>query len=99
MSIRRLRTDVYVGGVRHLAGTAETDELSKSITNPKAWEESEPEEVISDDSSIPPKSGKGSNVDAWRAYAAALGFEADEDATKAEIIATLEAEGIPTSEE
>lgn len=45
---------------------------------------------------IPPKAGRGSSATAWRAYADAQGFDSDEDATREEIIATLDANGIPT---
>lgn len=42
---------------------------------------------------IPRKNG---STDAWRAYADSKGFETDEDITRGEIIAALEAAGIPT---
>lgn len=45
---------------------------------------------------LPPKKGPKATVAAWAAYARAQGFEADDDATRAEIIAALESEGIPT---
>jgi len=39
----------------------------------------------------PPAAGPGSGLDAWRAYAAAIGVEHDEHATRADIIAAVEA--------
>lgn len=42
---------------------------------------------------IPRKNG---STEAWRAYADSKGFETDEDITRGEIIAALEAAGIPT---
>lgn len=45
---------------------------------------------------VPPKSGKGSGVNAWRAYAASKGIEFDDDMKVAEIIEALAAENIPT---
>lgn len=57
------------------------------------------DETVDDDpepGGIPPKSGKGSGVPAWRAYADANGFETDDDVTRDEIIAALTAAGIPT---
>lgn len=45
---------------------------------------------------VPPKSGKGSGVAAWKTYATDKGFEFDDDVTREEIIAALEADGIPT---
>lgn len=44
---------------------------------------------------IPPKAGKGSGLEAWQKYAKTNGFEVG-DAGRDEIIAALDAEGIPT---
>lgn len=81
------------------------------ILNPKAWSDSDDGPTLNDaeptaaaeeptdeseTSAIPPKSGKGSGVKAWRAYADTVGFETDDDITRDEIIAALEADGIPT---
>lgn len=74
------------------------------ITNPKAWEDGEqPTPTASEDEAPaapagptpPPRKGKGSSIEAWRAYAAEVGYESDDDATRDEIIATLEADGVP----
>lgn len=45
---------------------------------------------------IPPKSGRGSGAQAWADYAQANGVDVDEDASKDDIIAALEAAGVPT---
>jgi hypothetical protein len=45
----------------------------------------------------PPKTGRGSSRDAWAAYAGAHEFEVEEGATREDIIAGLDAAGIPTS--
>lgn len=39
----------------------------------------------------PPTSGAGSGVDAWRAYAAAVGVEVDTDASRDDIVAAVDA--------
>jgi hypothetical protein len=44
----------------------------------------------------PPRGGAGSGRDAWSAYAAASGVEVDEDATRDDIVAALDAAGVPT---
>jgi hypothetical protein len=43
----------------------------------------------------PPQSGKGSGRDAWAAYAEAHGVAVDEDANRDQIVADLEAAGVP----
>lgn len=45
---------------------------------------------------VPPRSGKGSGADAWAAYAAANGVPVAPDATRDDVIAALDAAGIPT---
>lgn len=45
----------------------------------------------------PPKSGPGSGVEAWRAYAAEAGVEVPDSAKREEIWTILEAEQVPTS--
>lgn len=44
---------------------------------------------------VPPTTGNGSGVTAWRKYALSKGFEFDDDVKRAEIIAALTAENIP----
>lgn len=41
----------------------------------------------------PPRSGKGSGVEAWRTYADALGITHPDDATRDDIVALVDAEG------
>lgn len=73
---------------------------AKLITNPLVLggESSDPDEDESDDDGTgrpPPKSGKGGGVRAWRAYAAANGVDGD-GLDVDEIVASLEAVGVPT---
>lgn len=42
----------------------------------------------------PPRSGRGSGVDAWRAFAEQNGLDVDEDRTRDEIVADLEERGV-----
>lgn len=46
---------------------------------------------------IPPKSGPGSSVEAWAAYAAAHNVKVPDNPSRASIIETLDAVGVPTS--
>ena len=46
----------------------------------------------------PPRSGRGSNTDVWRAYAERLGHEVPKGATRGQIIALVD-EGLPSDEE
>lgn len=76
---------------------------AKLITNPKAWGEEAAEEETVDTGTpgatpaIPSRGGAGSGVAAWVEYAKASGYELDADLTRDEIIAALEAEGVPTA--
>jgi len=47
---------------------------------------------------VPPRGGAGSGRDAWAAYAAAHGAEINDAATREDIIAALDEQGIPTAE-
>lgn len=78
--------------VTYLAGDDVDDETAARITNPKAWQSDSPEEssAASEDGE-PPRSGKGSGIDAWRTYAASVGVEHDDDATKQDIIDAVDA--------
>lgn len=76
---------------------------SKQITNPKAWDTAP--EVVEDlsgsgagavDVPVPARGGKGSGLPKWQAYAKFKGYEFDDDATREDIIAALEADGVPT---
>ncbi|UAJ78318.1 hypothetical protein IT072_02400 [Leifsonia sp. ZF2019] len=76
------------------------------ITNPKAWSEgiepvkkdhpvAEPTEAPDSDD-VPAKSGPKATVDAWTAYAEKHKVSVGADATRKDIIAALEAAGVPT---
>lgn len=88
----RLKLSVVVGADLYEAGTVPPPEVAKAITNPDAWEDSTPPAAEeSDDAEEPPRSGKGSGEDAWRAYAERLGINVPDDASRDDIIALVDA--------
>jgi len=48
--------------------------------------------------SIPPKAGAGSSKDAWRAYATEQGVDVEADATRDQIIQTVQDAGKPVDQ-
>lgn len=98
--MRLLRNRVHVKGQWIPAGTAESDlPDGVKIPNPKAWTETDDSARIADTVTVPPKSGSGSSVSAWRSYA--LAHDLDESdlegvTTKAQIIEVLTVAGVPT---
>lgn len=78
----------------------------EQITRPDVWDDVDPGEASdsapdtgdeeSDDGAVqePPRAGRGSGVDAWRAFAAAKEVEVPEDASRDDIVELLEAEGV-----
>lgn len=75
---------------------------AKQISNPKAWGDAEPgassRPVVSssagaDTREAPPRSGKGSSVEAWRAFAERKGVDVDQDASREDVIAACETAG------
>ncbi|WP_405375981.1 MULTISPECIES: hypothetical protein [unclassified Microbacterium] len=77
------------------ADAEEVDDADK-VPAPQEPEEVPAEAAPADAAKIPPKSGRGSGVPAWRDYADRNGFEMDDDVTREEIISALEEAGIPT---
>ena len=65
-------------------------DVAKQITNPDVWEGSSSAEAP------PARSGAGSGKDKWVAYAEANGVTVDDDATRDDVIAAVEAAGVPT---
>lgn len=91
---KTLKADVHIaidGGETQVfkAGTTPPPEVAKRITNPNAWEEEAAQAdggpALPDDA--PPRSGKGSSGDDWRAYATErFGLELAEDASRDDIV-------------
>ena len=60
----------------------------------KAESQATPTEPAAD--TPPPKGGAGSGAQAWRDYATSKGVEVPADASREDVIATLDAAGVPT---
>lgn len=64
-------------------------DVAKLVTNPKAWAVvPEPEQGPTGEA--PPRSGPGSGVEAWKAYAAAVGVNVAEGASRDDVIAAVD---------
>ncbi|MFJ9468332.1 hypothetical protein [Streptomyces caniferus] len=79
---------------------------AKQITNPKAWGDAADTVGVPPVPTppgvgveVPPRSGKGSGVEAWRAFAERKGVDVDQDATREDVIAACEAAGVVEREE
>jgi hypothetical protein len=103
-SARKLAANIYLDGKKFPKGTSEEDlpeGIAVRITNPRAWE-GDVEAAKADDDppdpdkteGPPPRSGAGSSRDAWSAFAESHDFDVDPDATKAQIIESLEQAGV-----
>jgi hypothetical protein len=97
-----LRAAVYVDdpnevgkSVLFVPGDEVPDWAAALITNPNCWVDGElpttkaAAEPAADDA--PPRAGKGSGRSEWAAYAESVGVTVDEDATRDEIIAAVDA--------
>lgn len=102
---RRLASFVYVMGEDHQAIWFGPDDTvpkwaAEQITNPKAWVDTDAEDPAPADpppaSTVPPKGGAGSGVEAWAAYAAAHDVDVPAGANRDDIIAACTAAGVPT---
>lgn len=88
---RKLAYTVIVDEETFPVGTEETAELKAKIPNPVAWDG---ESKLPDEESgptEPPRSGRGSGEDAWRAYAEDLDLEVPDGASRDDIIALVDA--------
>lgn len=87
--VARLALTVLAGGQFVPAGTEETVELRKAITNPVAWDG--PSELPEPKREEPPRAGAGATTDAWRAfYKTVLGVDAPADAGRDDLIAAVD---------
>lgn len=94
---RELSANVYVDGVLYgPAGESPPKDVAERITNPKAWAGTVDADDDSGEAGIPPKGGAGSGKDAWKAYADSLGVAVDDEASRDDIVAAIEAAGHPT---
>lgn len=90
----KLNTYVHVrdeAGENHVFGPDDTVPgwARQAITNPNVWEGADESSETSSDE--PPRSGKGSGVEAWLAYAESKGIDMPEDASRDDVIAAVDA--------
>ncbi|AQW55291.1 hypothetical protein ACIQPP_05580 [Streptomyces violaceusniger] len=101
---RRLIAYVHVDGVAYGPDSQVPADVAKRIGD-HAWTDgAEPAEAPADESGgsdveAPPRSGRGSGIDAWRAFAQQHDVEFAADANREDIIAACEAAGIVEREE
>ncbi|MFI9600330.1 hypothetical protein ACIHCX_10695 [Streptomyces sp. NPDC052043] len=109
---RRLKTFVHVGGNPYGPDDEVPPEVAEQIGE-HAWEDDsgeagdEPTRVGYDDprtsptstGEAPPRSGRGSGIDAWRRFAEQHEVEVAADASREDIIAACEAAGVVEREE
>lgn len=98
MSDRKLARHVNVDGTWYGPDDTVPAGVAKRITNPNAWSDGgqtdepvTPEPTVADPNQEPPRSGKGSGLEAWKAHAVARGFEVPDGASRDDIIAAVDA--------
>jgi hypothetical protein len=84
---------IWGDGVRYDPGMDVPDAVASKWTNPDiVWDGDAPVSADEPDSGgEPPRSGKGSSTEAWQKYAASLGVEVPEDASRDDIVAAVDA--------
>jgi hypothetical protein len=102
---RRLIAYVHVDGVAYGPGDTVPPRVAKRIGD-HAWTDADQdgagEAPVSDpggDVEAPPRSGRGSGIEAWQAFAEKHGVGTDSDMTRDDIIAAAEAAGLIEREE
>ncbi|MFF7171094.1 hypothetical protein [Streptomyces pseudovenezuelae] len=110
---RRLKTFVHVGGNAYGPDDEVPAEVAERIGD-HAWQddseapgEDEPEAVGFTDPrtsqqqtvEAPPRSGRGSGIEAWLAFAEAQGVGTDSDMNRDDVIAACEAAGVVEPEQ
>lgn len=108
---RRLKTFVHVGGNAYGPGDDVPPEVAEQIGD-HAWQsgdddqgDAEPHVGFEDPTARkladtePPRSGRGSGVEAWRTFAEQHGVGTDSDMSREDIIAACEAAGVVEPEQ
>ncbi len=67
------------------------DWVAGVVTNPKAWVDGQVPEVETGQGGPPPRSGRGSGLDEWKAYAELIGVTVDSEASRDDVIAAVDA--------
>lgn len=89
--VAHLNRTVLAGGRVLPVGTAWSQDLS---TIPDAFWDGPvggPEVLAADGPPEPPRAGRGSGASAWRSYAAAVGVDVPDGASRDEIVAAVDA--------
>ncbi|MFD3517710.1 hypothetical protein [Streptomyces sp. NPDC058657] len=98
---RRLIGYVHVGGRAYGPDDEVPADVARRIGD-HAWQDRADVEDLDDQADqgqAPPRSGRGSGVEAWRAFATQHDVEVADDATREDIIAACEAAGVIEQEE
>lgn len=69
---------------------------AKKITNPSVWGDGGSSDDGGSTDGPPPKAGKGSGEDKWRAYAGRVGVDVSEAESRDDVITLLELAEVPT---
>lgn len=85
-----LTMDVLAAGRSFPAGTERSGEAAELVGDGPWWSGPAAGVVASTQDAEPPRSGKGSGVEAWREYAEAKGIPFDAEATRDDIIALVD---------
>ncbi|MFD5663449.1 hypothetical protein ACFWIK_00870 [Streptomyces anthocyanicus] len=89
---RRLNTFVHVDGVAYGPDSKVPASVAKRIGD-HAWQDDDAPETPAAPVEAPPRSGRGSGIDAWRAFAEQNGVGVDSDMSREDIIAAAEDAG------
>ncbi|SFK73178.1 hypothetical protein [Streptomyces pini] len=106
---RRLRSYVHVDGTAYGPDSEVPAEVAKRIGD-HAWEGTSADDSDGDGGGpgpvgftdpgapstveAPPRSGRGSGVEAWRRFAEANGYDTDDEMSRDDVIALLERNGV-----
>lgn len=85
-----LTMDVLAAGRSFPAGTERSGEAAELVGDGPWWSGPAAGVVTSAQDAEPPRSGKGSGVEAWREYAELKGLALTEDASRDDIIALVD---------
>ncbi|MGW2742370.1 hypothetical protein [Streptomyces sp. NPDC001450] len=97
---RRLRAYVHVGGVAYGPDSDVPADVAKRIGD-HAWTSAADSsaEAPTGEGEAPPRSGRGSGIEAWRTFAEQHGVGVDSDMSREDIIAACESAGVVEREE
>lgn len=70
---------------------------ANQVTNPKAFEDGGEQQQAGNEP--PPRSGRGSGVEAWRTWAEAHGVDTDDEMSRDDVIAACEQFGVVEPEQ